>query len=153
MRFAQTHLHRSAAVLGIGLAVTCGTLTPAHASTSGPANPQTTVAAQATSTAVAPSVTGWDRCPSGRMCVFTGLHGTGTIGIFRSGDANLGDSNGPSGLNNNIESVWDRNGEEWCLFNDPGYEGGITLVKDGAKGNINPPRYRNITSSLKPCRA
>jgi hypothetical protein len=98
------------------------------------------------------AATGYNRCPANRMCVFSGVNGTGTIGYFTAGDANLGDATGPRGLNNTIESVWDRRGDEWCLYNDAGYRGGITLVYSGAKTNI-AAAYRNITSSLLSCRA
>jgi hypothetical protein len=100
----------------------------------------------------AQAATGYNRCPANRMCVFTGVNGTGAIGIFTVGDANLGDSVGPRGLNNNIESAWNRRGDEWALWNDAGYQGGITLFYDGARGNIT-ARYRNITSSLASIRA
>ncbi len=104
------------------------------------------------SSAPAQAATGYNRCPANRMCVFTGVNGTGAIGIFSVGDANLGDSVGPRGLNNNIESGWNRRGDEWALWNNAGYAGGITLFYDGARGNI-AAQYRNITSSLKSIRA
>lgn len=99
----------------------------------------------------AQAATGYDRCPSNRMCVFTGTNGTGAIGIFANGDGDLADSTGPRGLNNNIESVWNRRGSHWALWNDKGYGGNHTLVAPRAKGNI-PVAYRNIASSLKDVR-
>lgn len=100
----------------------------------------------------ASAATGYARCPANRVCAFTAVNGGGAIGIFAVGDANLAVAPGPSGLNNNIESVWNRTGNTWGFYNSAGYTGGITLVNDGAKGNIE-VKYRNITTSLKNVRA
>ena len=55
-----------------------------------------TVASQAQAQALA---TGYARCPANRMCVFAGRDGTGVIGIYTTGDVNLGDNvgKGPRG--------------------------------------------------------
>ena len=55
------------------------------------------------------------------MCVFTGLNGTGAVAWFVNADADLGDGVGPQGMNNNIESTWNRNGHTWNLYDGPGY--------------------------------
>lgn len=76
--------------------------------------------------ATAPSAsaaTGYARCPDFRMCVFTGTNGSGVIAWFSTGDADLGDSVGPVGMNNNIESIWNRSGHDWALFDGAGYTG------------------------------
>ena len=57
------------------------------------------------------------------MCVFTGPNGSGAIAWFATGDADLGDSVGPVGMNNNIESIWNRSGHDWALFDGAGYTG------------------------------
>ncbi|GAB3592427.1 hypothetical protein GCM10027446_13110 [Angustibacter peucedani] len=57
------------------------------------------------------------------MCVFTGPNGTGAIAWFSTADGDLGDSNGPTGMNNNIESIWNRSGHTWDLFDGAGYTG------------------------------
>lgn len=71
----------------------------------------------------ASAATGYARCPDLRMCVFTGPNGSGAIAYFSTGDANLGDSVGPTGMNNNIESIWNRSGHSWALFDGTGYTG------------------------------
>jgi hypothetical protein len=76
------------------------------------------VAATATPASAA---TGYDRCPDLRMCVFTGPNGTGAIAWFAIADADLGDGVGPQGMNNNIESTWNRSGHTWHLYNGAGY--------------------------------
>ncbi|WP_169742070.1 peptidase inhibitor family I36 protein [Phycicoccus jejuensis] len=76
--------------------------------------------------AAAPSAsaaTGYDRCPNFKMCVFTGPNGTGVMATFSVGDANLGDNIGPTGMNNNIESTYNRTGHDWDLWDGAGYTG------------------------------
>src|SRR5882757_2655741 len=82
-------------------------------------------------TVPAQAATGFARCPANRFCVFTGINGTGTIAYYTTNDSNLGDSVGPRGMNNNIESVWNRRSSEWGLYNDANYKGGLTLVMVG----------------------
>lgn len=76
-------------------------------------------------------------CPNFRLCVFSGPNGTGAMATFASGDANLGDSVGPQGMNNNIESFINNTGwhcDFWDYANYTGdirhsepYQGGVTL--------------------------
>jgi hypothetical protein len=95
----------------------------------------------------AEAATGYDRCPANRMCVFTGLNGAGAIGIFASGDADLSDSSGPQGLNNNIESAWNRRGLYLGLYEDAGYVGNRNqYVLPNSRQNLS---WRNIASSLR----
>jgi peptidase inhibitor family I36 len=96
----------------------------------------------------AQAATGYARCPANRMCVFSGTNGSGVMASFARGDGNLADSSGPRGLNNNIESVYNRRNEYWGLFNNKGYSGGVTLVEPHAKGTI-AAKYRNLATSLK----
>src|ERR1700754_2643025 len=56
----------------------------------------------------AQAATGYNRCPPNRFCVFPGLNGTGVIAIYTKSDPSLGDAGGPRGMNNNIESGWNR---------------------------------------------
>lgn len=76
-------------------------------------------------TAASPAfaATGYNRCPDFKMCVFTGTNGSGAIAYFSTGDGNLGDSSGPTGMNNNIESIWNRSGHTWELFDGIGFSG------------------------------
>lgn len=109
-------------------------------------------AVAALTVAPAQAATGYDRCPANRLCVFTGPGGTGAIGIFQRGDVDLGAAPGPSGLDDNIESAWNRTAKSWYFYPDRNYNGG-----DGISGIV--PRTikatmtkagRNETSSLKP---
>jgi hypothetical protein len=112
-----------------------------------------TAAVTLTGTAAAASdATGYARCPAARFCVFSGVNGGGVIAYFTNGDGDLGDSSGPQGLNNNIESVWNRrSGEVWCLFPNAGYGGAAVAVTYSSQGsNLDTPS-RNIMSSLTWC--
>lgn len=98
----------------------------------------------------ASAATGYDRCPADRMCVFTGPNGSGVIGIFQNGDVNLGDSVGPTGLNNNIESMRNRTGSDWCFWTGINYNGTVWRGGPGAGANT-VPAATNTISSLKRC--
>lgn len=98
----------------------------------------------------ASAATGYDRCPADRMCVFTGPNGSGAIGIFQNGDVNLGDSTGPTGLNNNIESMRNRTSSDWCFYAGINYNG--QSWRGGPGGGANTvPAATNTISSLKRC--
>ena len=59
-----------------------------------------TVAAAATTVGLAPpaaAATGYNRCPEFRMCVFSGLNGSGAIAYFATADGNLADGVGQRG--------------------------------------------------------
>lgn len=100
----------------------------------------------------AQAATGYNRCPANRFCVFTGLNGSGVIAIYTTSDSNLADASGPRGMNNNIESGWNRRASEWAVMNDAGFNGGGTLFKKGEKGNF-PAGNRNKGSSVWDVRA
>ncbi|MEC3976414.1 peptidase inhibitor family I36 protein [Amycolatopsis sp. H20-H5] len=102
----------------------------------------------------APAATGYARCPAARMCVFSGLNGSGLIGAFTVGDGNLADSSGPAGLNNTIESVWNRRATSfWCLYSNAGYGGSSSSTYTAAAGHNLPVAERNVTTSLRDCLA
>ena len=96
------------------------------------------------------AATGYDRCPADRMCVFTGRNGSGAIGIYQNGDVNLGDSVGPAGLNNNIESMRNRTSRNWCFFKDANYNGQSWVGGPGGGANT-VAAATNVISSLKRC--
>jgi hypothetical protein len=99
--------------------------------------------------APAEAATGWDRCDPGHFCVFGGLNGTGAFAQYTNGDRNLGDSDGPTGLNDNIESVWNRVSDDaFVLYGQASCEGASTIVwNEPRKGNLI-PSWRNRVSSL-----
>jgi hypothetical protein len=96
----------------------------------------------------AEAATGWARCPKGDLCVFTGKNGTGTMATYKKGDYNLGDKTGPRGMNNNIESVWNRGNHYFLLWGKPGYKGADASAFPGSKGNTR-PKFTNWASSIE----
>ena len=97
----------------------------------------------------AAAATGYNRCPNLKMCVFTGPNGTGAIAYFSTGDANLGDSVGPVGMNNNIESIWNRSGHTFELFDGAGYTGTRWVSNPYVGGNNVIASAANRVSSLR----
>jgi hypothetical protein len=98
----------------------------------------------------AQAATGYDRCPVDRMCVFTEPNGGGAIGIFANGDVDLSDSVGPTGLNNNIESMRNRTSGHFCFYTEINYNG--LAWRGGPGGGANTvPAATNTISSLKRC--
>ncbi|TDC59157.1 hypothetical protein E1258_18915 [Micromonospora sp. KC207] len=97
----------------------------------------------------ASAATGYNRCPDFKMCVFTGPNGSGTIAWFSTGDGNLGDSSGPVGMNNNIESIWNRSGHTWELFDGAGYSGTMWTSRPYVGGNNVIAAAANRVSSLR----
>ncbi|MFW5416012.1 peptidase inhibitor family I36 protein [Nocardiopsis sp. CNT-189] len=66
--------------------------------------------------APAQAATGYDRCPHGYFCLFSGYGGSGKIGIFKYGSSDLR----LQGLDNDVHSLWNRSGrriEGWAGYN------------------------------------
>lgn len=109
-----------------------------------------TIAAAAVLATATPAqaASGYSRCPANRMCVFTGLNGSGAIAIYKNGDVNLADSTGPTGMNNNIESMINRTSSNWRFFEKTNYNGKEWVGGPGGGANV-VPALRNKISSLK----
>lgn len=105
-------------------------------------------ALSAGSVAPAGAATGWDRCPDGYLCAFTGPSGTGVMAQYKWGDANLGDANGPTGMNNNIESVWNRRSSVFVIYDAPGCDSAPNTTVDPGKRNFT-GFWENRISSLR----
>lgn len=96
------------------------------------------------------STAAWSDCPASRLCIWTGLGGTGGIGIFRTGDGDLSDSSGPRGLNNATESGWNRTSQRWCFYDGGGYSNFLGYMYPGDRYDFY-PEFRNKISSLRAC--
>ncbi|GLZ30989.1 hypothetical protein Lesp02_31780 [Lentzea sp. NBRC 105346] len=70
---------------------------------------------------VSPSsaATGFDRCPAGYACLFTGSNGTGKMAYFRVGSSDLR----LQGVDNNVWSIRNRSGKCFHGYSDPNYRG------------------------------
>jgi hypothetical protein len=77
--------------------------------------------------APAQAATGWDRCPAAYFCAFAGPNGSGLMAAYQIGDPNLADGYGPTGMNDNIESVWNRTGSLWGVYRTIGGQNGLAL--------------------------
>lgn len=91
------------------------------------------------------STASYDQCPANRFCMWTGLNGTGSLAVFASGAAQL-----PAGVDNNGESVRNRTGGQWCLYDGRNYTNLLVVVVPGTAGNL-PLSTRNRVSSLRAC--
>lgn len=69
--------------------------------------------------AAAPASAQYSRCPDTWFCAFTGQNGNGVMAQYKWGDANLNDAHGPTGMSNNIQSVWNRRAHEWIVYANP----------------------------------
>jgi Peptidase inhibitor family I36 len=96
------------------------------------------------------SIMAWSDCPANRMCIFNNLNGGRGYGYFATGDGDLADSSGPTGLNNNTESVWNRTSQDWCFYDAGGYHTLIFVVGPAFQGNLDPVD-RNKVTSLRIC--
>jgi hypothetical protein len=101
-------------------------------------------------TSTSASVKAWGDCPANRSCIFAGLGGGRPFAHFANGDANLGDSSGPRGMNNTTESVWNRTGQDWCYYDGPNFTDLIFVVAPRFQGDLL-PEHRNRVTSLRPC--
>ncbi|KJK43045.1 hypothetical protein UK23_34720 [Lentzea aerocolonigenes] len=96
------------------------------------------------------SVTAYSDCPAARMCIFNNLNGGRPWGYFAVGDANLGAAPGPSGLNNNAESGYNRTSQVWCFYDGAGYTNILGYMNPGDQYNFATDK-RNKVTSLRVC--
>ncbi|GAB7185439.1 hypothetical protein ATKI12_5270 [Kitasatospora sp. Ki12] len=89
---------------------------------------------------------GYDRCPDGAYCLFSGLDGTGDLVVLRGSTPDLA----PLGMNDRAESDWNRTPSTVHLWSDPGYTGCTAVTSPGptGKGNFF-PAYRDFFSSVR----
>ncbi|MEV0442397.1 peptidase inhibitor family I36 protein [Streptomyces spectabilis] len=107
------------------------------------------VAVAATAVAAAPVSTahaadGYDRCPEGFYCMFSGLDGTGEM-IKLSGDTpDLG------AMDDRAKSDWNRTPSTIYLWSERTYSGCTAVTSSGptGKGNFF-PTYRDFFSSVQ----
>ncbi|GHB85255.1 hypothetical protein GCM10010347_65170 [Streptomyces cirratus] len=89
---------------------------------------------------------GYDRCPVGYYCMFSGLDGTGDMIKLTSNTPDLG----ALGMNDRAQSDWNRTSSTIHLWSDTGYTGCTTVTPAGptGKGNFF-PTYRDFFSSVQ----
>lgn len=62
---------------------------------------------------------GWNRCPNGYFCLFSGRDGTGLMAYFRTGSPNLAGQ----GMDNAASSQWNRSPWVFNAYDDYNYRG------------------------------
>ncbi|MBB5120241.1 hypothetical protein AF335_17415 [Streptomyces eurocidicus] len=89
---------------------------------------------------------GYDRCPVGSYCMFSGLDGTGDMITLRSSTPDLA----ALGMNDRSKSDWNRTASTIYLWSDAGYSGCTAVTSSGptGKGNFFPD-YRDFFSSVR----
>ncbi|MER5257278.1 MULTISPECIES: peptidase inhibitor family I36 protein [unclassified Streptomyces] len=109
------------------------------------------MAAAATTAVVVPASTahaadGYDRCPDGSYCMFSGLDGTGDMIALRSSTPDLA----ALGMSDRAKSDWNRTPSTIYLWSDANYSGCTVVTSSGptGKGNFF-PAYRDFLSSVQ----
>lgn len=105
----------------------------------------------ATATVLVPTTTahatgGYDRCPDGSYCMFSGLDGDGDM-IKLTGDTpNLATVN----MDNRAQSDWNRTSSDVHLWSNANYTGCTTVTSAGPTGQGNfAPAFRAYFSSVR----
>ncbi|MFE3204482.1 peptidase inhibitor family I36 protein [Embleya sp. NPDC059237] len=89
---------------------------------------------------------GYDRCPDGYYCMFSGLDGTGDMITLRGSTPDLA----ALGMNDRAESDWNRTASTIHLWSDAQYSGCTAVTSSGptGKGNFF-PTFRDFFSSVQ----
>lgn len=102
------------------------------------------IAATLCTAAPAPATEGYDRCPPGFYCLFSGLDGTGTMLELTRSTPDL------ATMNDRADSGWNRTASIVRLWSDPGYTGCtvVATADSGGKGNFQ-RSFRDFFSSVQ----
>ncbi|MFE0102358.1 peptidase inhibitor family I36 protein [Streptomyces sp. NPDC059009] len=108
--------------------------------------PVAAVAAAVLPVSAAHAADGYDRCPDGSYCMFSGLDGTGDMIALRGSTPDLG----TVGMNDRAKSDWNRTGSTIYLWSDTHYSGCTAVTSAGptGKGNFF-PTYRDFFGSVQ----
>lgn len=89
---------------------------------------------------------GYDRCPDGYYCMFSGLDGTGDMIKLRTNTPDLA----ALGMNDRATSDWNRTSSTIHLWSEVDYTGctAFTSADPTGKGNLI-PAYREFVSSVE----
>lgn len=90
------------------------------------------------------AATGYDRCPDGAYCMFSGLDGGGDIVVFRSNAPDLSEQ----GIDNLGKSDWNRTASTVYLFSEHDYGGCAAITGAGSQGNFY-SSFRDFFSSVQ----
>jgi hypothetical protein len=89
---------------------------------------------------------GYDRCPDGHYCMFSGPDGTGDMITLRGNTPDLA----ALGMNDRAKSDWNRTPSTIYLWSDANYSGCTAVTSAGptGKGNFF-PTYQDFFSSVQ----
>lgn len=79
----------------------------------------------------AQAASGYDRCPTGSYCIFSGLDGGGTMVALTASAPDLR----TQGIDKQGKSDWNRTSSNIWLYSDYDYGGCAALTSPGGKGN------------------
>ncbi|GAB2869641.1 peptidase inhibitor family I36 protein [Streptomyces mayteni] len=104
------------------------------------------VAATVLPATAAQAADGYDRCPDGHYCMFSGLDGTGDMIALDASTPDLA----ALGMDDRARSDWNRTGSTIYLWSDVDYSGCTAVTSAGptGKGNFF-PSYRDFFSSVQ----
>ncbi|WP_274567758.1 peptidase inhibitor family I36 protein [Streptomyces spiramyceticus] len=89
---------------------------------------------------------GYDRCPDGYYCMFSGLDGTGDMITLRGNAPDLA----ALGMDDRAKSDWNRTPSTIYLWSDTNYTGCTAVTSAGPTGKGNfLPAYRDFFSSVQ----
>ncbi|MCC3773847.1 peptidase inhibitor family I36 protein [Streptomyces sp. UNOB3_S3] len=108
--------------------------------------PMAAMAATALPVSTAHAADGYDRCPDGYYCMFSGLDGTGDMVKLRGSVPDLA----TVGMNDRAKSDWNRTASTIYLWSEANYTGCTAVTSAGptGKGNFFPD-YRDFFSSVQ----
>ncbi|MEU1790199.1 peptidase inhibitor family I36 protein [Streptomyces sparsogenes] len=107
--------------------------------------PVAVAAATALPVSTAHAAEGYDRCPDGYYCMFSGLDGTGDMIKLKGSTPDLA----ALGMDDRAKSDWNRTPSTIYLWSDANYTGCTVVTSTGptGKGNFYPD-YRDFISSV-----
>ena len=91
------------------------------------------------------STASYNQCALNRFCLWTGPNATGLFASFTRGANEL-----PAGVDNNVESFYNRTDVPWCLYDGRNYKELLAVVAPNSLGNL-PESVGDRVSSLRPC--
>ncbi len=92
------------------------------------------------------AASGYDRCPAGYYCMFSGLDGTGDMIRLTGSTPDLA----ALGMNDRAKSDWNRTASTVHLWSDANYTGCTAVTSSGPTGRGNFfPDYQNFFSSVQ----
>ncbi|MEQ4725171.1 peptidase inhibitor family I36 protein [Nonomuraea sp. B19D2] len=88
--------------------------------------------------------TGYDRCPDGYYCMFSGLNGSGDVAVIEEAIPDLALLN----MERRAKSDWNRTKHVVYLYTESNYDGFVTTTGPDSKGNFY-SKFRDVFTSAR----